>query len=53
MILEKIQKPNDIHQIPLRDFPQLADEIRDFILQSVSRSGGHLASNLGTVGLAF
>ncbi|MBR2527556.1 MAG: 1-deoxy-D-xylulose-5-phosphate synthase [Blautia sp.] len=53
MILEKIQKPNDIHQIPLRDFPQLADEIRDFILQSVSRSGGHLASNLGTVELTL
>ena len=49
MILEKIKKPNDIHKIPLADFPLLADEIRDFLIQSVSKTGGHLASNLGVV----
>ena len=49
MILEKIKKPNDIHRIPLADFPLLADEIRDFLIQSVSNTGGHLASNLGVV----
>ena len=49
MILEKIKKPNDIHRIPLADFPLLADEIRDFLIQSVSKTGGHLASNLGVV----
>ena len=49
MILEKIKKPNDIHKIPLADFPLLADEIRDFLIRSVSKTGGHLASNLGVV----
>ena len=53
MILEKIKKPNDIHRIPLADFPLLADEIRDFLIQSVSRTGGHLASNLGVVELTL
>ena len=33
MILEKIKKPNDIHKIPLSDFPQLADEIRAFLIE--------------------
>ena len=36
MILEKIRKPNDIHKIPLADFEPLAEEIRDFLIQSVS-----------------
>ena len=53
MILEKIKKPNDIHKIPLADFPQLADEIRAFLIQSVSQTGGHLASNLGVVELTL
>ena len=46
MILEKIKKPNDIHNIPLADFGLLAEEIREFLIQAVSRTGGHLASNL-------
>ena len=37
MFLEKINKPNDIHKIALADFPQLADEIRQFLIESVSR----------------
>ena len=49
MILEKIKKPNDIHKIPLEDFEPLAAEIRDFLIRSVSQTGGHLASNLGVV----
>ena len=49
-MLEKINKPNDIHKIALADFPQLADEIRQFLIESVSQTGGHLASNLGVVG---
>ena len=48
MILEKIKKPNDIHKIPLEDFEPLAAEIRDFLIRSVSQTGGHLASNLGS-----
>lgn len=53
MILEKIRKPNDIHKIPLADFPRLAEEIRSFLIESVSRTGGHLASNLGAVELTL
>lgn len=53
MILEKIKKPNDIHKIALEDFPQLAEEIRGFLIESVSRTGGHLASNLGVVELTL
>lgn len=48
-MLEKINKPNDIHDIALSDFPQLAQEIREFLIESVSHTGGHLASNLGVV----
>ena len=51
MILEKIKKPNDIHKVSLEDFPRLAEEIRSFLIQSVSETGGHLASNLGAVEL--
>lgn len=53
MILEKINKPNDIHDIALADFPTLAGEIRQFLVKSVSRTGGHLASNLGAVELTI
>ena len=53
MILEKINKPNDIHKIPLTDFPSLAGEIRDFLVDAVSKTGGHLASNLGAVELTL
>lgn len=53
MILEKIRKPNDIHHIPLAEFEPLTKEIRDFLIQSVSQTGGHLASNLGAVELTL
>ena len=53
MILEKIKRPNDIHKIPLADFETLAEEIRSFLIESVSRTGGHLASNLGVVELTL
>ena len=52
-MLENINKPNDIHKIALADFPQLADEIRQFLIESVSQTGGHLASNLGVVELTL
>ena len=39
MILEKIKKPNDIHKIPLADFPLLADEIRDYIENNSNSDG--------------
>ena len=53
MILDKIQKPNDIHKVALDDFPILAEEIREFLIEAVSETGGHLASNLGTVELTM
>ena len=53
MILDQIQKENDIHKIPLKQFPALAEEIRDFLVESVSKTGGHLASNLGVVELTL
>ena len=50
-MLEKIQKPNDIKKIPADQLPALAEEIRKFIIGSLSKTGGHLASNLGVVEL--
>lgn len=52
-ILDNINKPNDIKKISRREYPDLAEEIREFLIQSVSRTGGHLASNLGTVDLTI
>ncbi|MDO5146779.1 MAG: 1-deoxy-D-xylulose-5-phosphate synthase [Eubacteriales bacterium] len=52
-LLDRIQKPNDIKRIPRRLYPALAQEIRDFLLENVSRTGGHLASNLGAVELTM
>ena len=52
-MLEKIQKPNDIKKIPADQLPALADEIREFIIESLSKTGGHLASNLGVVELTI
>ena len=53
MILEKLRQANDLHKIPLSEFPTLAEEIRQFLIESVSRTGGHLASNLGAVELTL
>ncbi len=53
MILEQIQKPNDIKKIDPKDYPLLASEIRHFLVEKVSRQGGHLASNLGAVELTM
>ena len=52
-LLEKINKPNDIKNIDKKDYPKLAEEIREFLIDSVSKTGGHLASNLGTVDLTI
>lgn len=48
-LLDSIKNANDIKKIPQRLYPELAQEIRDFLLESVSKTGGHLASNLGAV----
>lgn len=48
-LLKKITQPNDIKQFDAEQWDLLADEIRTFLLQHVSKTGGHLASNLGCV----
>lgn len=52
-LLQQIQQPNDIKKIEKEQYPQLAKEIRHFLVQKVSRTGGHLASNLGAVELTM
>ena len=52
-MLEKINHPNDIKKIRPEDYRLLAKEIRRFLLYHVSRTGGHLASNLGIVELTM
>ena len=53
MVLEKINKLNDIKEIPKEDYPVLAEEIRTFLIEKISEHGGHLASNLGVVELTM
>lgn len=53
MILDKINKPNDIKRIDPEEYKQLAQEIRQFLIDSISKTGGHLASNLGVVELTM
>lgn len=52
-LLEKIDSPAQLRELPERDLPQLAKELREFLLDTLSRTGGHLASNLGTVELTI
>ncbi|MBQ7680075.1 MAG: 1-deoxy-D-xylulose-5-phosphate synthase [Butyrivibrio sp.] len=52
-LLEQIRKPNDIKHIPESRYPELAQEIRSFLIEHISETGGHLASNLGTVELTM
>lgn len=53
MILDKINKPNDIKNIDPSEYNQLAKEIRSFLVENISKTGGHLASNLGVVELTM
>ena len=50
-LLDLIDNPADLRLLNERQLPQLCGEVRDFLLSSVSRSSGHLASGLGTVEL--
>ncbi|MBS0449394.1 MAG: 1-deoxy-D-xylulose-5-phosphate synthase [Proteobacteria bacterium] len=52
-LLETIQTPADLRRLSRIELKQLAGELRDYVLQSVSRTGGHLSSNLGTVELTI
>lgn len=53
MLLEQIQQTNDIKKIEPRDYPLLAEEIRQFLIEKISVTGGHLGSNLGAVELTM
>ena len=46
-ILNKIKSPNDIKNLSPYEMDVLSKEIRDFLINSVSKTGGHLSSNLG------
>jgi 1-deoxy-D-xylulose-5-phosphate synthase len=52
-LLNRIEQPADLRNLARGQLPALADELRQFVLDSVSRTGGHLSSNLGTVELTI
>ena len=53
MVLDRINAVNDIKKIDPEDYPALAEEIRQFLIGHISKTGGHLGSNLGTVELTM
>lgn len=53
MLLERIEQSSDIRKLKEEDYPALAQEIRQFLLEKISHTGGHLASNLGVVELTM
>ncbi|HOB62565.1 MAG TPA: 1-deoxy-D-xylulose-5-phosphate synthase [Candidatus Competibacteraceae bacterium] len=52
-LLEQIDTPLDLRQLPEARLPVLAHELREFLIQTVARTGGHFAANLGTVELTI
>ena len=52
-LLDKVGDPSALRGLDRRDLPQLATELRAFLLESVAKTGGHLSSNLGTVELTI
>jgi 1-deoxy-D-xylulose-5-phosphate synthase len=52
-LLETINSPENLRQLERKQLPQLAEELRAFLVESVSKTGGHLSSNLGTVELTI
>ena len=50
--LDRISSPEDLKKIPLKELPEVCREIREYLLEVVQESGGHLASNLGVVELS-
>lgn len=52
-ILERINSSNDIKKLPEEELEPLCQELRDYMISSISRTGGHLASNLGAVELTI
>jgi 1-deoxy-D-xylulose-5-phosphate synthase len=52
-LLDTINSPDDLRQLPRESLPQLAEELRAFLIESVAKTGGHLSSNLGTIELTI
>ena len=52
-LLEDINSPTDIHALTDKELNELSDEIRSFLIDKVSKTGGHLSSNLGVVDLTL
>ena len=52
-LLESINSPDELRKLERKQLPQLAEELRAFLVESVSKTGGHLSSNLGTVELTI
>lgn len=52
-LLNRIENPEDVKKLTVRELEQLASELRHFIIDTVSQNGGHLAPNLGTVELTL
>ena len=46
-LLDQIRQPGVVKRLPLQDLPALCGDIRQFLIESVSATGGHLSSNLG------
>jgi 1-deoxy-D-xylulose-5-phosphate synthase len=52
-LLDSLHTPADLRALPPADLPKLAEEVREFLVESVAQTGGHLASNLGAVELTL
>src|SRR5690606_4697417 len=52
-LLARVNTPDDLRRLKESELPQLAAELREFLIESVSRTGGHLAAGLGTVELTI
>jgi 1-deoxy-D-xylulose-5-phosphate synthase len=52
-LLDRINSPGELRDLKRQELPQLANELRDFIVQSVASTGGHFSSNLGTIELTI
>ncbi|CAE6500235.1 MAG TPA: 1-deoxy-D-xylulose-5-phosphate synthase [Nitrosomonas nitrosa] len=52
-LLERVNTPAELRKLERKQLPQIADELRQFLIESVAKTGGHLSSNLGTVELTI
>src|SRR3979490_3043850 len=52
-LLKTIADPADLRRLDRKQLPQLVEELRAYVIESVSKTGGHLSSNLGTVELTL